>query len=373
MPGGINIIEWLLDRPEFGEAGNKNARFVGVCTGSPFNVFRTNQRPGDGEKIISRTLKFPEGYPVKTAELEIAEIPDDWNSDDTDIKELAKRAEKSFSYFLMQQRYLFRLTVGIDDRVIAYIHQQMAPILTISSPVDGDGNTESYWQYISAIRQLTNFVARHLVICCNLCLPGSVDLGDSFVKVGNSGPVSNNSYKSPLTTLSDAETRAGIRLLRQLDFTKTWEFYTNICGTLTELPSKPIEIAISNLTDLFDENSDHSGARNLIWGFAGLEALLADNETSIGSQLRQKLIALFGTQVDVVEFEKEIANIYKYRSKVIHGKAKSGSVLSNWGGSFYQPKSETKETETAIWLLVAVIQYCIQNKLSDLKFKTVVV
>jgi hypothetical protein len=368
VPGGIDIADWLFEQPEFNEATlSKGVRFVALCRQ---NLVSLDEQGATTTSVKPKfSLKFPVGFPISKLNIEIIKMPSERPDDD---ELLAVAFDKSRSSLFLQDLDALRVHFDITRELVDYFHASLPEYLRFDPSRPVEQNKSDAWFYRYALRNFSNFVVRHFVIYCNICKVGSFDLNEGFLFVGEE-KTESRSYQSPLNYTSHLEAKRGMRLLRELDFQKNWDFYVGLNGVLKGDAKTPIEIAVSNLTDLFDDSYDQSGARNLIWGFAGLESLLADSETSIGSQLRQKLVALFGNQVDVAEFEKEISDIYRFRSKIIHGNVKSNSVLKNLGTRFFQPGSEGKESQVAIWLLVAVIQYCFQNKVAELKFKTVVI
>jgi hypothetical protein len=370
VPGGINIVDWLCTQPGFDDnARSLGVRFVGLCRQTLVSL-DTSKFEKENAKILKPIIKLslPKDFPIDEVDIEFRSLPKEKPEDDELILPVFEKAKSSL--FLHDADVLV-VRFELTNRVLQYVHDELPEFMKIKPENPQEGEISWLWAYQSALQYLATFIVRHLVVYSNICKAGSIDLQDGFVLVGKERR-ETRSYQGPLNYVSQLETERGIKLLRELDFRKNWEFYINLKGTFLGNPKSPIEIAVSNLTDLFDDSYDQSGARNLIWGFAGLEAILADSEASIGSQLRQKLVALFGNQVDVGDFEKEIGDIYKFRSKIIHGKAKSSSVLKNMSSKFFQSGDEGQETKVAIWLLVALIQYCFQNKQSELKFKTVV-
>jgi hypothetical protein len=369
VPGRVADLDSVLRLPEFEESARPNGvQFFGLCNQTLFKL-----KPGGNVGSHSTAsdadmaLNLPASFPIERITIGFSPLPADRPHANEVLSNLYDHAKSSI-YF--DNLAILQLRFDITERVLGYIYDQLPDYFRKYSGEDKSEVRKS-WPYLMGLRNLAIFLSRHLAVYSNICKAGSLDMRNGYTVVaGRNDAV--RSYTSDVSYISNLESEKGKRLLRELDFKKNWDFYINLKGTILGKPETPIEIAVSNFTDLFDDGYDQSGARNLIWGFAGLEAILADNETSIGSQLRQKLVALFGNQVDAVEFEREIAEIYKFRSKIIHGKDKGGSVLRIFGGQFLQPLPQGDESRIAIWLLLAVIQYCFQNKQSALKFKTVV-
>lgn len=270
--------------------------------------------------------------------------------------------------------------VGVSDKsyLIVDIEYDLSDESRILSEVDtywseSEGNKSFAIGY--SVHDLLLNIAKNIVICLNIARPGSVipEIGYTDVEEEER---SVSSFGSSLPRVKLIELEDSIRLLRELSFDSVWIWYSSMKGILVGRPENGIEIAVCNFIALFDENADSSGARDLIWSFAGLEALLAENESGIVSQLRQKLIAIFGNQVDVKDFDKTIKEMYQVRSNIIHGKTKDipaiqGFILQEINVS--SRSIQSKAAVMAMYLLVSTIQYCCQNSATSIKFKTVVV
>lgn len=236
-----------------------------------------------------------------------------------------------------------------------------------------DDYKESAIQY--AAYNLIHNTAKNVIICANIAKPGSITSRRGYVSVGDKNfPI--QSFNSSIFRGLALEERKSLRLFRDLPFVDVWNWYSGIKGTIAGVPTSDTEAAVCNFISLFDENSDLSGARDLIWSFAGLEALLAESESGVVSQLRQKLIAIFGNQVDIKDFDKQIREMYQTRSNIVHGKTRDiptfqGHFMQK--GKTYNRQNQNEAADFAMYILTSLIQYCCQNSLSQIKFKTVVV
>lgn len=226
-----------------------------------------------------------------------------------------------------------------------------------------------------SIQNLVHNIAKNVVICANLAKVGSLSPQPGYIIVGDD-KMEISGFYSRMSFLKYIEDTFSFRLLRDISFIDAWHWYSNLSGILTSKPTNDVEISVCNFVSLFDESYDNSGARDLIWSFAGLEALLAESESGIVSQLRSKLIAVFGNQVDVKDFDKQIKEMHQSRSNIIHGKTKDVPTLQRFTLQKEEIESQNQQTRTsniAMYILVAMIQYCCQNRISELKFKTVVI
>lgn len=226
-----------------------------------------------------------------------------------------------------------------------------------------------------AIYNLAHNLAKNVIVCANIAKPGSIrTIKGYFYYKGPKFDIST--FNSNVFRGIQIEENKSIRLFRDLPFVEVWKWYASLQGIFLGKPSNEVEVAVCNFISLFDENNDLSGARDLIWSFAGLESLLAESESGIVSQLRQKLIAIFGNQVDIKDFDKSIKEMYQVRSNIIHGKTRDIPTLQ---GHFLQHKREyTRQNQSeaadfAMYILTSLLQYCCQNGLSNIKFKTVTV
>jgi hypothetical protein len=238
--------------------------------------------------------------------------------------------------------------------------------------VESDDNRRRAVEY--SVGDYLRQIAKHVVVAANISKPNSINIHNAWFEFNESRKIHNiENYSSNIgQSIWYCEENYQLRLTRELPFSKVWDWYCRLNGTLAMAPDTELEVAVSNFTHLFDDRSDSSGARDLVWSFAGLEALLAESESGVTSQLRNKLIAIFGNQVDIKDFDKSIKTMYQQRSNIVHGKMKLKSPIQ-------QDKimgSESKSGDVyylAMYLLVSLIQYCCQNRLSEIRFKTVVI
>lgn len=226
-----------------------------------------------------------------------------------------------------------------------------------------------------ALSNLVHNLAKNFVICANIVKPGSIRTLRGYFH-SDEQRFDISTFNSNVNRGAQIEESKSIRLFRELPFADVWKWYAGLMGVFTGKPSNEVEVAVCNFISLFDENNDLSGARDLIWSFAGLESLLAESESGIVSQLRQKLIAIFGNQVDIKDFDKTIKDMYQVRSNIIHGKTRDIPTLQ---GHFLQRKKESirqnqhDAADFAMYILTSLLQYCCQNGLNNIKFKTVTI
>ncbi len=226
-----------------------------------------------------------------------------------------------------------------------------------------------------AVFGLSHNLAKNIVVCANIAKPGSLRTLKGYLYY-HGQKFELSSFNSNVYRGSQIEENKSIRLFRDLPFAEVWKWYAGLQGVFVGRPSSEVEVAVCNFISLFDENNDLSGARDLIWSFAGLESLLAESESGIVSQLRQKLIAIFGNQVDIKDFDKNIKDMYQVRSNIIQGKTRDIPTLQ---GHFLQHKKEyTRQNQNdaadlAMYILTSLLQYCCQNGLNNIKFKTVTI
>jgi len=238
---------------------------------------------------------------------------------------------------------------------------------------DRDGLRDDAIKY--SLFSLTHNIAKKFIVCANISKPGSIRTQKGYFHIdGRKFDIFD--FNSNIFRGINIEESRSIRLFRDLPFVDVRNWYSNLQGIFVGKPTNEAEVAVCNFISLFDENSDLSGARDLIWSFAGLESLLAESESGIVSQLRQKLIAIFGNQVDIKDFDKKIRETYQIRSNIIHGKTRDIPTLQ---GHFMQKSTEPARQDQqdaadfAMYILTSLIQYCCQNGLSNIKFKTVTI
>jgi hypothetical protein len=155
------------------------------------------------------------------------------------------------------------------------------------------------------------------------------------------------------------------------DAAVAWIFRQN--GIFDGYSDTPVSRALNYFTRLFAPDFRNDELSDLIWALAGIEALLVQGGRSSGGQLREKLGAIFGSQIDSAWLTRMITESYNYRSRMIHGDRQIRSSFrtddSDTDKRFYE---EYHSKLFSIGILTLLLQYVVSNDLSEINFQTIV-
>jgi len=88
--------------------------------------------------------------------------------------------------------------------------------------------------------------------------------------------------------------------------------------------------AVNALSHLFSDLSEKDSSF-LFWSMLGIEALLAEGNENISSQIHQKAILILG---EPKEFKKKLKQLYNYRSRLVHGETNFPAKFTYDGDEF---------------------------------------
>ena len=105
---------------------------------------------------------------------------------------------------------------------------------------------------------------------------------------------------------------------------------------------------------------------------AGIEALLVLGGRSSVGQLKEKLVAIFGSQCDEAWLREMIDKMYGYRSRMVHGDRQLNSAFRADEGpdSSNRFDEEYESARFAVGILLALLQEAIVRNVSKFHFKT---
>ncbi len=146
------------------------------------------------------------------------------------------------------------------------------------------------------------------------------------------------------------------------DAALAWMYRQN--GIFDGYSDTPVSRALNYFTRLFTSHFRNDELSDLIWALAGIEALLVQGGRSSGGQLREKLAAIFGSQIDPIWLTRMVTDSYNYRSRMIHRSSEDDSDKR-----FYE---EYHSQLFSIGMLTLLLQYVASNDLSEIRFQTIV-
>lgn len=147
-----------------------------------------------------------------------------------------------------------------------------------------------------------------------------------------------------------------------LNLTQVLEWYSSN-GLHTDFNSRnKLHRAINSFSYQFS-NIREKDTSILFWTMVGIEALLAEGNTNIITQIKEKLSLILG---EPIEFKRRLDKLYNYRSRFVHGDinfpAKFSSDYENFEIEYYN------YLHFATSILLALIRTLIIQNKSEFKF-----
>jgi hypothetical protein len=149
--------------------------------------------------------------------------------------------------------------------------------------------------------------------------PGAAGLIGNIWTVGGKPHKYSKYYKSPVREAfqflyeNNFKPSAAIPPTEAVD----WVFKSN--GIFNGYSNTPASRSLNFFTRLFVEQERADELSDLVWAVAGIEALLVEGGRSSAGQLREKLTAIFRDRAENRWLTKWIADVYSFRSRMLHG------------------------------------------------------
>jgi hypothetical protein len=149
----------------------------------------------------------------------------------------------------------------------------------------------------------------------------------------------------------------------------SWAWTNNRSGFLNKRSNNKVSRALSCFTQLFTEFSLHEDCLFLLWSMIGLEALTNSGPSGMQSSFYSRICTMIGEPKKSKEKFKEL---YRERSKLIHGQYDLAGQFAEFSEDPDLPTfpDELYDAQSlAIAIFVGVLQYCVINKIADIKFE----
>src|SRR5262249_24449457 len=111
----------------------------------------------------------------------------------------------------------------------------------------------------------------------------------------------------------------GLRPIDKIEPDKVVRWVFSQSGIFDGYSNSPAARSLNYFTRLFDKEFHNDELSDLVWALAGIEALLVEGGRSSLGQLKEKLIAIFGTEENSGWLRKMTDRMYGYRSRMVHG------------------------------------------------------
>jgi hypothetical protein len=208
-----------------------------------------------------------------------------------------------------------------------------------------------------------------LFFSMNIARPGAVQLIDSRTSVGSYDVQSRTQYPHYWDLARYRAEAGGWPVLRELTLPQVWSWLRGVSGFSAGFARNAVGRAVQAMSHLLEPNDP---VVELLWTMIGLEALFTSGEAGMVQQLRERAAALLGANA---LSNKLISDMYRIRSKFIHGKM-------NFAGAYHHQDGadEFEKTEEALndalhigrAVLLAAIQELIVRDWRDVEFVTTV-
>lgn len=217
----------------------------------------------------------------------------------------------------------------------------------------------------------TRFIKRiwDIIMIANVAHVGILDpIKSAVFQDGDSvGDIGGHIETTALWHACDVASRIGWPELHLIEFAEAWEWAISHQGFLDGFGDTPVDRALNAFTQVLNPDTAFRPMQ-LFWALMGIEALYAKGSTGIMQQVKEKSQVLLGPQES---FKKRIAQMYDFRSRLIHG----DSVFPGYPVVFDADKRLKKHDDRlyesiglAIAILVATLQEIIQRGWSGLHF-----
>lgn len=150
-----------------------------------------------------------------------------------------------------------------------------------------------------------------------------------------------------------------------------WVFSQN--GIFDGYSNTPAARSLNYFTRLFVEDFREDEIGDLVWALAGIESLLVIGGRSSVGQLKEKLVAMFGSEQNGLWLRDMIEKTYGYRSRMVHGdrQIKSAFRVDESPDHDNRFNEEYESTRFAVGILLVLLQEAIERNYSQFSFKTV--
>ncbi len=214
-------------------------------------------------------------------------------------------------------------------------------------------------------------VARDMfVLAANIANVNSINLASGASYLNNRRQADLIMFPNGFYNAEQYQRKFGLSITSELQFTSVLDWISDINQKQNDSDYNEIASALSYLIKFVDEFLNRSGSR-LLWAVAAIEALLGESSEKITSSLVQKIEVILGESASNFDVVKLFKEIYRIRSKVVHGQLPEAPLFSNMRSSkinsdIFQDISEAEGA--AVMVLTGLLQNCIINKRKKFSF-----
>jgi hypothetical protein len=109
-----------------------------------------------------------------------------------------------------------------------------------------------------------------------------------------------------------------------------------------------------------------------VWALAGIEALLSEGGRSSQGQSKEKLLAIFRSEIDSKWVDRTVGDVYALRSNFLHGKKNlHSSFMKDAVDAFPLLERADRLCDFSVGFLVRLLQILIQSCGDEYRFSVV--
>ena len=281
-------------------------------------------------------------------------------------KDMIKRLHQYFHHNSIDEKYsaFIRFNFSFKQRIAEL--EEKKKVLNI-------GDNLAYSNHL--IGKLADLFSLFLFMM-NIARPGGVSSGGWFITINRK---QKNEWYHGLDKVNganvdwllwgvDSNENSNIK---DLDILQTWKWFIENLSLMYGKIQTPVFRALHAYNQLLKKNTGSSNELQLLWSMVGLESIFTDesiNEESLSSQIVTRSNLLFEGMVS----SKKLKNMYRIRSKFIHGKLNSTILIED---VFEEEKIMNRydfpiadSARLATVLLLSALQLFIANGWNDIKF-----
>lgn len=207
-------------------------------------------------------------------------------------------------------------------------------------------------------------------LASELAYPGGAISGASVCEIEGRFSLTEGRH-SPVRHAYEHAYQAGMLSIDRISLEKVWDWLAKRNGLrLGGVGDTAAAKAICYLSHVFDESFHGRRFMGVVWACAGLEAFYGEDQSARAAQLIQKIPAFVPVDADVCK--RNIQEIYKIRSSIIHGnKAISSAIAGDDGMPDKHRDEEYHATYNGVYYLTETLRACVVRGLESAKFSTI--
>jgi len=207
------------------------------------------------------------------------------------------------------------------------------------------------------------------IVASNIAQPGVLRTRELEVWVGKKLVEKKDKVFGYLSSVVESAGEKSWPKLETLSILATWQWMRQFIPLSDSLGKSNVERAINAFTHLLSEGQDEGrDLIDLMWTMVGLESIYGRGTNDLTFQLVEKAGVFLGKHPG---FDKDVKEMYRFRSLFVHGKAQFPSAFftSDALPEYTRHSSEASDaSHLSSALLLATLQQMAKRNLNELNF-----